>query len=68
VWQNVNDSYQQAYLSNAYRVLMTRARQGMVIYVPCGCDADPTRMVQLYEGIFLFLKRCGLETIVAAAV
>jgi hypothetical protein len=36
VWQNVNDSHQRAYLSNAYRVLLTRARQGMVIYVPSG--------------------------------
>jgi DUF2075 family protein len=62
VWQKVNDSYQRAYLSNAYRVLLTRARQGMVIYVPRGDDADPTRTSDLYEGIFLFLKTCGLET------
>jgi hypothetical protein len=61
--QKVNDSYQRAYLSNAYRVLLTRARQGMVIYVPSGDDADPTRTSQLYEGIFLLLQACGLETI-----
>ena len=68
VWQKVNGSYQRAYLSNAYRVLLTRARQGMVIYVPSGCDTDPTRMSQLYDGIFLLLKNCGLETIEAPMV
>src|SRR5262249_43244493 len=62
VWQNVNDTYQRAYLSNAYRVLLTRARQGMVVYVPRGDDTDPTRASHLYEGIFLILRKCGFET------
>jgi hypothetical protein len=43
VWHNVNDTFQRAYLSNAYRVLLTRARQGMAIYVPGGDLIDATR-------------------------
>jgi hypothetical protein len=40
-WQVVHDSIRPTFLTNAYRVLMTRARQGMVIYVPPGDTADP---------------------------
>src|SRR5207248_9091653 len=39
-WRNVRDARRQTYLANAYRVLLTRARQGMVIYVPPGDEAD----------------------------
>ena len=41
-WQSINE-VKQKYLKNAYRVLLTRARQGMVIYVPLGSDQDSTR-------------------------
>ena len=60
-WQSVNDRFAQAYLKNAYRVVLTRARQGMVIFVPEGDDRDPTRNPGFYDGIYDFLKRCGLE-------
>jgi schlafen family protein len=50
VWQNVNNSSHKVFLTNAYRVLLTRARQGMVIYVPRGDAADPTRLPAFYEG------------------
>jgi DUF2075 family protein len=63
VWQNVNDSYQRAYLSNAYRVLLTRARQGMVIFVPCGDDADRTRPRAHYDDIAAMLEKSGLVSI-----
>lgn len=46
---------------NGYRVLLTRARQGMVIFVPQG-DAlgnDPTRNVAFYDGVWEFLRSCG---------
>lgn len=58
VWQNVNDSFQRAYLSNAYRVLLTRARQGMVIYIPCGDESDPTRICEFYDPVFTLLSSC----------
>lgn len=59
-WRNVHDARRQTYLANAYRVLLTRARQGMVIYVPLGEEADPTRRPELYDGIADFLKACGI--------
>src|SRR5262249_33980684 len=60
-WQNVNDAFQRAYLSNAYRVLLTRARQGMGIYVPRGCGNDQTRICSYYDGTHALLASCGLD-------
>ena len=62
VWQSVNAPERQSYLVNAYRVLLTRARQGLVIFVPPGDDNDPTRPCRYYDGTFDFLQRCGLTT------
>ena len=63
VWQNVNDRFQRAYLSNAYRVLLTRARQGMVIYVPRGDDNDGTRPSVYYDRVVTVLEKSGLVKI-----
>jgi hypothetical protein len=63
IWNNVNDSFKRAYLSNAYRVLLTRARQGMVIYVPRGDDTDKTRLRAHYDGVVAILKKCGVVNI-----
>lgn len=60
-WQQVRDTNQKNYLENSYRVLLTRARQGMVIVVPHGEDSDPTRMPENYQGIYDYLKKCGLR-------
>ncbi|MAI61133.1 MAG: hypothetical protein CBB87_01435 [Micavibrio sp. TMED27] len=60
-WQNINDRYRRVYLANAYRVLLTRARQGMVIFVPHGDDHDHTRPSQFYDDTYQFLKRCGIQ-------
>lgn len=62
-WNKVNKEDQQAYMKNAYRVLMTRARQGMVIYVPEGADADEdaTRKRGFYDGTYNYLLQCGIE-------
>jgi hypothetical protein len=62
-WKHVNAIERQRYLANTYRVLLTRARQGMVIYVPEGSNNDPTRLTSFYDGIFNYLKCCGLEHI-----
>ncbi len=59
-WQSVNDSFRRLYLKNAYRVLLTRARQGMVIFVPRGDDQDATRTAGFYDGVWDFLRSCGL--------
>jgi hypothetical protein len=62
-WQNVNDENRKVYLTNAYRVLLTRARQGMVIYVPAGDVIDATRPPSYYDGTAAFLSKCGLSPI-----
>ena len=51
------------YLKNAYRVLLTRARQGMVIYVPTGDPLDSTRLPEFYDGTFAYLKTLGVPVI-----
>jgi len=60
-WQRVNMADRQLYLKNAYRVLLTRARQGMVIFVPPGDESDPTRNPQLYDAVFAYLTECGIR-------
>jgi len=62
-WQNVNDGNRKVYLTNAYRVLLTRARQGMIIYVPTGDVIDATRPPSYYDGTVGFLSDCGLTLI-----
>lgn len=62
-WQRVSNPYRQVYLSNAYRVLLTRARQGMVIFVPRGDERDPTRPPSFYDETYKFLVRCGIKEI-----
>lgn len=51
------------YLKNAYRVLLTRARQGMVIVVPEGDPLDPTRKSEYYDPTFEYLKGIGVSII-----
>jgi len=60
-WQQVKKEERQRYLKNTYRVLLTRARQGMVIYVPKGDARDPTRVPEYYDGTFEYLKKIGVE-------
>ena len=62
-WTNVNDAAKRSYLINSYRVLLTRARQGMVICVPTGDPNDQTRLPELYDPIYEYLKECGLDII-----
>lgn len=55
-WCNVNSPDKQMYLKNAYRVLLTRARQGMAIFVPQGDDEDATRPKSYYDGTYQYLE------------
>ena len=59
-WMNVASEDRKLYLKNAYRVLLTRARQGMVIFIPEGSDTDGTRKREWYDGTYELLKRIGL--------
>ena len=51
------------YQLNAYRVLLTRARQGMIIVVPEGNDKDKTRKLEYYDPTYEYLRQIGLEII-----
>jgi hypothetical protein len=62
-WQSVNDANRRMYLQNAYRVILTRARQGMVVFVPAGNGSDWTRPAAYYDGTYRFLCSCGIESI-----
>lgn len=60
-WESISDPTSQAYLANAYRVLLTRARQGLVVFVPEGDEADATRPAGVYDAIYAFLRSCGFS-------
>ena len=70
-WKVETNDESKKYMLNAYRVLLTRARQGMVICVPYGNNKktsdgfpeDPTRLPQFYNGTYEYLKSLGLEEI-----
>ena len=62
-WRNVLKVERQRYLRNAYRVLLTRARQGMVIFVPEGDNSDPTRSPQFYDNTYRYLKGIGIPSL-----
>ncbi|HEY7165505.1 MAG TPA: DNA/RNA helicase domain-containing protein [Candidatus Binatia bacterium] len=59
-WTNVVNDDNRRYLRNAYRVLLTRARQGMVIFVPSGDPSDPTRSPEFYDSTFNYLAELGI--------
>jgi hypothetical protein len=60
-WQTINDVNRQRYVANSYRVLLTRARQGLVVFVPEGSAYDGTRPPRVYDEIASFLAACGLQ-------
>jgi hypothetical protein len=62
-WDRINKPERKVYQKNAYRVLLTRARQGMVIVVPSGDSEDPTRNPEFYDPTFEYLREIGFKTI-----
>jgi len=62
-WMHIRNKDRQNYLKNAYRVLLTRARQGMIIVIPNGDEEDPTRCPDYYDPIFEYLTKIGFTTI-----
>ena len=62
-WQRRNQQDQQRYLENSYRVLLSRARQGMVIYIPKGYPKDITRSSEFYNQTAEYLLECGFHTL-----
>ncbi len=62
-WNYIHKSERKNYQKNAYRVLLTRARQGMVIVVPQGDSDDPTRKPEFYDPTFEYLQEIGFTLV-----
>jgi len=62
-WTDVKKPERRQYLKNAYRVLLTRARQGMVIFVPPGAKRDRTRSPAFYDGVTQYLTDLGVPQV-----
>ena len=60
-WNSVNSDERKLYLKNAYRVLLTRARQGMAIFIPNGSNEDATRKKDFYDQTYNYLKGIGID-------
>ncbi|HUL00848.1 MAG TPA: DUF2075 domain-containing protein [Nitrospirota bacterium] len=62
-WERIKKAERQTYQKNAYRVLLTRARQGMVIVVPNGDSMDHTRNPAFYDATYDYLQKIGFPTL-----
>lgn len=62
-WNQTNATTEQQFLLNTYRVLLTRAREGIIVFVPEGDSKDETRLPEFYDPIFEYLLSCGLKSI-----
>jgi len=62
-WQRIKKEERQMYQKNAYRVLLTRARQGMIVVVPEGDDSDLTRPRSYYDATYDYLAEIGLAVV-----
>jgi hypothetical protein len=65
-WYNIGNAENRIYLRNAYRVLLTRARQGMVVVVPQGRASDQTRSPAYYDSTFNYLRSLGIPELADA--
>jgi DUF2075 family protein len=66
-WMAVHHEQTQAYIKNKYRVLLTRARQGLVIWIPPGEPQDQTRKPEVYDGTAAYLQQCGIPLLPSSA-
>ena len=62
-WRTIHDTNARLYLKNAYRVILTRARQGMIFFVPRGDVEDTTRPPVFYDRTHAYLLFCGLPVL-----
>jgi hypothetical protein len=62
-WNDANKDEKKSYILNKYRVLLTRAREGMIIWIPNGDATDKTRPQMMYDDIYEYLKSCGIKSI-----
>lgn len=62
-WQRIRQAQRMHYHKNAYRVLLTRARQGMILVIPEGDREDPTRPPEFYESTYRYLEQIGIPEV-----
>ncbi|HEV2320055.1 MAG TPA: DNA/RNA helicase domain-containing protein, partial [Verrucomicrobiae bacterium] len=62
-WGFLRNEIDRQYLVNSYRVLLTRARRGLVIWVPQGDSSDHTRLPEYFDSTADYLGRCGIQVI-----
>ena len=62
-WNAIRSEEKKTYRRNAYRVLLTRARQGMIIFVPKGNIHDQTNQPEEFEATAQYLLRCGVTAL-----
>lgn len=62
-WDAVNSLEKQKYLINKYRVLLTRAREGLIIWIPHGDNNDATRNPSIYDPTYNYLISCGIPVL-----
>jgi hypothetical protein len=62
-WQRIRSQPAQQFLMNSYRVLLTRAREGTVLWVPVGDELDKTRPSKPLNDTADFLSRCGVQAL-----
>jgi hypothetical protein len=62
-WGQMKNGIDRQYLLNTYRVLLTRARQGLVIWIPVGEPSDITRLPNSFDATAEYLGRCGVTAI-----
>jgi len=61
-WQIIRKPIKKRYLLNSYRVLLTRARQGFVIFIPEGSEEDKTRPKKFYDETYnLLVNKIGIK-------
>jgi hypothetical protein len=65
-WSEIKSDTRQLYRRNAYRVLLTRARQGIVLYIPQGELDDPTRNPSEFDATAAYRLACGARLVTSA--
>jgi hypothetical protein len=59
-WSEIKNVEKRKFKTNAYRVLLTRARKGMILFVPTGSTDDPTILPEEFEATAKYLISCGV--------
>ena len=62
-WQSVKDEAKRRYIANSYRVLLSRAREALIIWIPPGDHSDSTRPPAEMDATYRYLSSCGVRAL-----